>query len=153
MKRWDRWSFNLFAVTVALTGLVYFWMKYFVVNDDPFAVVNHSWQPAMLALHVVASPGLILMFGIILNSHILKKLGARGVPNRFSGLMSLSTFFFMIASGYLLQVATGEQVLRALVVVHVASGGAFTVVYTAHLVVSARLARAAAGRRIQSEAA
>jgi hypothetical protein len=153
MKWWERWTFNLLSLLVTVSGVAYFWMKYMLVNDDPFAVANHAWQPGMLALHVVASPGLLLMFGIVLSSHIMKKLGARYVPNRKSGLVSLATFVAMTATGYLLQVVTGERALQALVVLHVASGAIFALMYAVHLVVSARLARLQSARRAQPEAA
>ena len=85
MKRWERWAFNLFALAVAASGFAYFWMKYLVETDDPFAVVNHPWQAAMLHLHVLASPPFVLLFGVILNSHIMKKLRAPRMPNRKTG--------------------------------------------------------------------
>ena len=107
----------------------------------PFAVVNHPWQTAMLGLHVVASPAFILIFGIVFNSHVMKKLSATRLPNRRSGFVSLGTFAAMVVSGYLLQVSSSEGLLQALVVVHVTSGAVFSVVYAAHLVISARLAR------------
>ena len=141
MKAWERWTFGLLAAVVSMTGFAYFWMKYFLTSDDPFAVVNHPWQPAMLAAHVLAAPGLLLMFGIILNSHILRKLRATGVPNRKSGLASLITFFAMTVSGYLLQVVTSATLLQILVVLHTASGIVFAAAYVAHLVISVRLAR------------
>ena len=117
-----------------------------LVNADPFAVVNHPWQPAMLAAHVVASPALLLMFGVLLSSHVLRKLRAFGLPNRKTGLLSLGAFFAMVASGYLLQVVTSEHLSQALVAIHVATGSVFSVTYAAHLVVSVRLARAQAAR-------
>jgi hypothetical protein len=141
VKRWERWAFNVSALLVAATGFIYFWMKYLLENPDPFAVVNHPWEPAMLHLHVLASPAFILVFGIILNSHIVKKLGAARVPNRKTGLSSLALFSAMIGSGYLLQVMTDDTWLRALLVLHVGSGALFTLTYTAHLVISARLGR------------
>ena len=141
MKRWERWAFNLTAVLVAATGFVYFWMKNFVNNPDPFAVVNHPWEGAMLHLHVLASPAFILVFGIILNSHIIRKLGASRMPNRKSGLVSLVLFAAMVLSGYLLQVGTNAAWLRALVALHVGTGAAFSVTYVVHLIISARLAR------------
>ena len=146
MKPWERWTFNLSALVVAVTGFVYLWMKYFQQSTDPFSVVNHPWQPAILGLHVVASPAFTLMFGIILNSHIMKKLRATRLPNRRSGYASLVTFALMILSGYLLQVSSSEQWLQSLVVVHIASGGVFSVVYASHLVISASLARKRAGQ-------
>ena|SRR5687767_12137871 len=141
MKRWERISFNVAALVVAATGFAYFWMKYFLQSDDPFAVVNHPWQPVMLSLHVLASPPFILVLGLILNSHIMKKLRAPRMPNRASGLLSLGTFAAMVSSGYLLQVVMNEQWLPALVAVHVASGTVFAGAYAIHLVISARLAQ------------
>ena len=141
MKPWERWTFNLLALVVAVTGFVYLWMQYFQQSADPFSVVNHPWQPAMLGLHVVASPALTLMFGVILNSHIMKKLRATRLPNRRSGYASLVTFAVMIVSGYLLQISSSEQWLQALVVVHIASGAVFSVAYASHLIISATLVR------------
>ena len=141
MKRWERWTFNVLALAVAVSGFAYFWMKYFVEPSDPFAVVNHPWETTMLQLHVLASPPFVLIFGVILNSHIMKKLRATRIPNRRSGLASFGTFAAMIGSGYLLQVVTAEAWLQALVGLHVASGTIFTATYGAHLLISVRLVR------------
>jgi hypothetical protein len=141
VKRWERWTFNAAALAVAASGFAYFWMKYFVDNPDPFAVVNHPWEAAMLQLHVLASPVFILIFGIILNSHVLKKLGAPRLPNRKSGLASFGLFAIMVCSGYLLQVVADEAWLRGLVIAHVGSGALFSVTYTVHLVISAKVSR------------
>ena len=141
MKRWERWGFNGSSLAVTATGFVYFWMKYALDSGDPFAVVNHPWQPAMLNLHVIASPVFILLFGIVFNSHVMKKLQATRLPNRRSGYVSLTTFAAMILSGYLLQTTTDERWLQALVVAHVSSGVVFSVAYGLHIAISARLAR------------
>jgi len=141
MKRWERWSFGLLSLIVAASGFAYFWMKYLLDDGDPFALVNHPWQSTMLHVHVLASPPLILLFGILLNSHIMKKLRVPVEANRRSGLASLITFGAMVVSGYLLQVATNEPLLRTLVAVHVASGIVFSAAYAAHLAISVRLAR------------
>jgi len=142
MKRWERWTFNASSLAVAATGFAYLWMKYVLQNDDPFAVVNHPWQTGMLDLHVVASPVFILIFGIVFNSHVMKKLRATGLPNRRSGFASLGTFAAMVASGYLLQVSSNEGWLQGLVVLHIASGAIFSTSYAIHLLISARLVRA-----------
>ena len=141
MKTWERWSFGMLSLIVAVSGFAYFWMRYFVVSDDPFAVVNHPWQGGMMHVHVLSAPPLILIFGLILNSHIMKKLAALKVPNRRSGIASLATFGLMTATGYLLQVVSAEMWLKGLVAVHVASGAVFSVTYVAHLLISVRLTR------------
>jgi hypothetical protein len=141
VKRWERWTFGVLALIVSLSGFAYFAMKYLMGTEDPFAVVNHPWQPVMLHVHVLASPPFVLMLGIILNSHILKKLRATKMANRKSGLTSLVTFALMVLSGYLLQVTSDEAWLRALVAVHVATGVVFSLAYGVHLVISVRIAR------------
>jgi hypothetical protein len=141
MKRWERRAFNAAAALVVLTGAVYAWMQYVLVPDDPFAVVNHPWQPAILAMHVVFSPPFILLFGIIFNSHVMRKLQGNVRPNRKTGYVSLATFAAMVASGYLLQVVTGEALLKAMLIVHLSSGALFATSYTAHLVITAWLRR------------
>lgn len=148
MRNWERWAFNLLSLVVAVSGFAYVWMKYALQSPDPFAVVNHPWQTPVLALHVIASPAFILVFGIVLNSHVMKMLRAPRVPNGASGLTSLGTFAAMVLSGYLLQVASNETWLRALVVLHIASGAVFSVAYTAHLIVGTSL-----GRRCRQNAA
>lgn len=139
MKRWERWTFNLLSLVVAVSGFLYLWMKYVLRSEDPFAVVNHPWQASILNLHVLASPGLILVFGIVLNSHIMKKLRAGRSPNRKSGLLSLGTFATMVASGYMLQVSSSEFWLRTHVALHVTSGVLFSIAYGAHLIISTRI--------------
>lgn len=141
MRRWERYTFNVLALVVAATGFVYFWMKYALESTDPFAVVNHPLQAVMLNLHVVASPAFVLMFGVVLNSHVMKKLRATKMPNRRSGYTSLVTFAAMVLSGYLLQIAVEPVWLQLLVAVHVATGTVFAVVYGAHLLISVKLAR------------
>lgn len=142
MKRWERWTFNLLSLAVAVTGFAYFGMKYAMTSDDPFAVVNHPWQATMLGLHVIVSPAFILMFGVVLNSHVMKKIRAPRLPNRRTGLLSLGTFAAMVVTGYLLQVASSDAWLQLLVTIHVATGAVFSVAYAAHLVISVKLARA-----------
>ena len=152
MKAWERWSFGILSVIVGLTGFAYLWMKYFVENLDPMAVISHPWQPAMFSVHVIASPALILVFGIVLNSHIIRKLGANRPPNRRTGLLSFGTFGTLVVSGYALQVATNETLLRALVLAHVASGTIFSVAYVGHLFISLKITRSRGWQRVREVA-
>ena len=141
MRPWERRLFHASTAAVVATGFAYFWMKYVLQTDDPFALVNHPWQGAMLAWHLIASPVLVLAFGILFNSHVMKKLNVKGMANRRTGYASLVTFAAMLFSGYLLQVTSSEPLLRALVIVHVGAGAVFTASYVAHLAISWRLSR------------
>jgi len=144
VSRWESWCFGALTAVVAATGVAYLWMRYLVRNDDPFAVVNHPWQPAALAGHVLAAPLLVLMFGVVFRSHVLAKL-ATGRRGRRSGWLSLASFALMASSGYLLQVLTEPAWLRVATALHLASSGVFLLGYAAHLVAAWRSPAPAAG--------
>lgn len=125
-------------VSVALatvTGIVYAWMKHFVESDDPFAVVNHPWQPTLLHLHVVGVPLLVFGIGWIASNHIAPKYQSKTRIARRSGIIMMLIAGVMVFSGYLLQVLTGEAALQWSVVIHWISSGLFVVGYLVHQVV------------------
>ena len=135
MRPWEHRSFNVVTGVVTLTGLAYLGMKLFMESDDPFALVNHPWQPTMLSLHVVAAPVLVLFFGMIFRSHTLKKLQSHLASNRRTGWMTLTSFSGMALSGYLLQVVTVPAWLDALVWIHVGASLIFVTGYSVHVVI------------------
>jgi hypothetical protein len=95
----------------------------------------------MQRLHVLAAPAFLVAFGMIVTAHVTWKL-RNGRQLRLSGLITLTTIGVMAASGYLLQVAVDEMWRRAWVVLHLASGGVFTVAYGWHVVMGIRRSRA-----------
>ena len=103
MTWWEQWAFNLLHAVVAMTGVAYLYMKYAMPATDPFAVINHPWQPATLSLHVVAAPVFIAFFGMLFRSHTLRKLASPNPANRRTGWTSLISFSTMALTGYLLQ--------------------------------------------------
>ena len=141
MTWWERWSFNTLHVVVAATGVVYFGMKYVLATDDPFAVVNHPWEPAVLSVHVIAAPIFIAFFGMLFRSHTLRKIVSPNPANRRSGWVSLITFSAMAFSGYLIQVAASPLLLTAALWTHVVTSVVFVLGYTIHLVIAWRVNR------------
>ena len=139
MQRWEQCLFNLFHGVVAVTGLVYLTMKYAMTPIDPFAVINHPWQPVMLSVHVVAAPVFIAVFGMIFRSHTLSKLLSPRPDNRRSGWTALLSFLAMALSGYLLQVVSSPAWLTGLVWAHVSTSLVFVAGYSTHLVIGWRL--------------
>jgi len=138
---------------VAGSGLVYAWMKYFLRHDDPYSAVNHPWQPAALAWHVVAAPFLVFAVGLIAREHILSRIQEGGPPRtRRSGLLAALLVLPMVLSGYGLQVTSEPAIRGALVAVHLTTGLPFFLVYVAHAV-AARLAERRARRAAGSTAA
>ncbi|HJN40116.1 MAG TPA: hypothetical protein QGH28_08050, partial [Chloroflexota bacterium] len=126
---------------VAVTGVAYLYMRYIMTATDPFAVINHPWQPAVLSLHIVAAPVFIGLFGMLFRSHTLQKLLSPNVGNRRTGWMSLISFSTMALTGYLLQVAANPMWVSAMVWAHVSTSLIFVVGYSVHLVIGWRLNR------------
>ena len=141
MTWWERWAFNLLHGFVAVTGIVYFWMKYGTAPTDPFAVVNHPWQPSMLAWHIVAAPFFVVFFGMLFRTHTLRKLLSASRRNRRSGWTALVSFAGMALTGYLIQVASSPAWVSGAIWAHVGASVVFVVGYTTHMVIGWRLGR------------
>ena len=118
---------------MAMTGVAFAAMKYWMKSDDPFAVVNHPWQPHMLSAHVLVGPLAVFAFGWMFAGHVWPAL-VNKAPNRASGIASMLLIIPMVLTGYLLQVSTEEATRHALAVGHWISSGLFVVVYVAHLI-------------------
>jgi len=139
MSRWEQWTVHLSTLLVGGTGLVYAWMKYLLEPVDPFAVVNHPFQPAIQHLHVLGAPLLVFGIGIIWREHIWKHW-RRGVrAGRMSGVAMLLTAAPMVISGYLIQTTVTDGWRAAWVVVHLAASGLWAVGYLGHSVIFDRL--------------
>jgi hypothetical protein len=147
MTRFERFMVNLSTVITGLSGIVYAVMKYLLSSDDPFAVINHPWQPAMLNLHVLAGPAMIFGLGLIAQEHILAQL-RRASPKqgRLSGMIALACVLPMVATGYLIQVASGEVWRKACVAIHLITGVLYLAAFVAHLIVAWRMTGRAPAR-------
>ncbi len=139
MTRWERWGFNAFHSVVAVTGVAYFYMKYVMASDDPFAIINHPWQPAMLSIHLIAAPFFIAFFGMLFRSHSIRKILSPNRANRRTGWMSLISFSAMALSGYLIQVAAAPALITLLIWTHIATSTLFVVGYGIHIVIGYRV--------------
>ena len=146
LERWalvprvERWFFNAMHAAITLSGVAYFCMKYLMTTDDPFALVNHPWEPAMLSIHVVSAPLVVVLFGMVFRSHTLRKLLQASPVNRRSGLASAGTFLVMTLSGYLIQVTTNPALIAIAIWTHVATSVLFVAAYGVHLVIGYRTA-------------
>ena len=139
MKPWEIRLSHISTILVTVSGLAYLWMKYAMATDDPFSIVNHPWQPAMLSLHVMVAPVLVFVVGLMVQSHIQKKMRSGSSSNRVSGLLSMATLPVMIVSGYMLQVVTAPLLASITLGMHLFSSSIFVITYLMHQVISYRL--------------
>ncbi len=140
-----RWLVHAANLSVALTGVIYFVMKFLMEPVDEWAVVNHPWQPAMQHLHVVAAPLLVFVVGYIWRQHIAYGL-AHGEASRRSGWGLILSFAPMAASGYLVQISTDETWRTIWSYLHLVTSGVWLLAFAAHLVASLTVARHRAAR-------
>jgi hypothetical protein len=132
VTRFERWAVWSTSVVTFVTGVIYLWMKYLMVSDDPLAVVNHPWQPAVLKLHILVAPLLVFSMGLIALRHVWRHLRSKMRDGRRSGLHTVVVLGPMIVSGYLIQTLTEEGWLRGMAIVHIGLGLAYGVVLLAH---------------------
>ncbi len=132
MSRFERWAVWSTSVATFVTGVVYLWLKYFLASDDPFAVVNHPWQPWVLKLHILVAPLLVFAIGLIAVRHVWRHLQAGAAQGRRSGLLTLAMLVPMIATGYLIQAVTAEGWLRAMAWSHIGLGLVYGAALLAH---------------------
>jgi hypothetical protein len=147
MTRFERWSVWSTSILTFVTGVVYLWLKYGLVTDDPFAVINHPWQPVVLKLHILAAPLLVFSVGMVALRHVWRHLRTGSREGRRSGLVTLAMLGPMIATGYLIQAITAEGLLRAMAWSHIGLGLVYGIGLLAHqFAAGGREARAARAR-------
>lgn len=134
MTRAEAWLQHAANVLVGGTGLVYAWMRYLVVPDDPYAVVNHPLERDVQHLHVLAAPLLVFAVALVWQRHVWARVRSGFAVRRPTGLALASSFLPMVASGYLLQTAESEAWREAWVWVHVATSCLWLLAMGVHLV-------------------
>lgn len=127
MTSFEKWSVWItFLLTVA-TGTGYFATKYLATAHDPFAVINHPWQPFFLKAHILVSPLLLFALGMVAVHHVWKHYRSGIRRRRRSGLTAALSILPMVVSGYVIQVLTDAGWVRAMAWSHIGVGVLFAV--------------------------
>ena len=132
MSRWEKCAVVTAISLMILSGSAYFVIKYWIVNADPFSVVNHPLEPVALKTHILAGPFLIFIFGLLFRSHVRDMFKRRSESARTGGLLTAILFVLTVSSGYLLQTVTAQAFHEVLVYVHVLGGLCFGLVFGIH---------------------
>ena len=146
MTRLERWLLHAANLLVGGTGAVYTLMLYGMAPAGDYAVVNHPLQPLVQHLHLLAAPLLVFAAGLIWRGHVSKNWGGPATQRRQSAWPLLLSIAPMVASGYLIQVSTGDGWRAAWVALHLASSALWLGAYLVH-VLAPRLAPAGGGAR------
>jgi hypothetical protein len=132
VTRFESWAVHLSNLLVGGTGLVYAWMLYLVRPTDPYAVINHPWQPQVQHLHILVAPLLVFAVGMVWQRHVWSHWSKGVRKGRRTGLSMALTLAPMVVSGYLIQTAVDGGWRKAWVVVHLIASGLWVVGYLAH---------------------
>lgn len=134
MSRFERWSLWISTILVVLTGIGLFGTKYLMTASEPWAVINHPWQPWFLKAHIVVSPFLIFAVGTITLRHIWMHYRSGQARGRHTGVVTALVTVPMIVSGYLIQVITAVGWVKAMAIAHIVFGTLYALGLSAHQV-------------------
>ena len=132
MSAFERWAVWITSAATFVTGVVYVWLKYLLVSDDPLAVVNHPLQPVVLKAHILVAPLLVFSIGMVALRHVWRHIQSGMREGRQSGLVTVFVLAPMILSGYLIQAITAEGWLKAMAISHIVLGILYGVGLLAH---------------------
>lgn len=138
MDNFSRRAVWVSVVLVVVTGCIYGWMKYFAMSNDPYAIVNHPWQPAMQHAHVLTAPLFVFAVGLIWRDHIWCHFRSGQPLKRRSGIVSMLTLVPMALSGYLLQISTEDAVRMLWIWTHGITSLIFVAAFALHMLMRFR---------------
>ena len=107
-------------------------MKYLLTSEDPYAVIHHPWQPAMLKAHILAAPVLVFALGVIFSRHVVARWKSGRRTGRSSGALIVAVAAPMVLSGYALQTLTSRTWVVAASWTHLTTGFLFLLGFALH---------------------
>lgn len=125
--------FHTAQFLVSATGIAYGTIKYLLPPPDEFALINHPLQSTMMHWHILFSPSLIFMIGLMWHRHILFYLRSHQKTGRNSGLIMAVTFIPMVISGYALQVSVHEGMKNLFIWMHISMSCFWFFSYIVHI--------------------
>ncbi len=141
MSPFERWSVRITSLGISVTGFALLWLKYGFKSADPFAVINHPFQPWALKSHVLLAPLFVFAIGLIATRHVWRHIVLGVEPGRRTGFVTLLSLVPMAMSGYAIQVVVSETWRTAAIVIHISASVLFTLGIVAHLMLMWRYLR------------
>lgn len=138
MSRFEKWNLWISSLVVGASGVALLWTKYFVQADDPWAVINHPWQPWFLKAHIISAPFLLFALGLVTRRHIWWHYRTGVRQGRRSGSSTALLTGPLVLTGYLIQIVTRSEWLELLAVSHIVFGFAYLLCFGLHQWVFAR---------------
>lgn len=116
LSSWQLWLILLSGAALWLSGAVWLALHYFGQVEGEFGVEPNPLEPWFLRLHGLAEIPALLAIGGLFIAHIPKGWTHR--HQRLAGVSLCAALSILIASGYLLYYASGEQLRASTSVLH-----------------------------------
>lgn len=121
---------HLASYLTILTGIIYYLFIHFFKVETDYGIRPHFLQQWFQASHILISPMLVFMVGILFIPHILKNLHGR--YKKRSGITLIVIFFIMTFSGYWIQVSKSDLTIDLSTWLHLATSLIWIIVYLLH---------------------
>lgn len=132
MKKFEQTSYILLAFGLALTGLVYIYMRDVFQAQDPFALGRPPLQGLSMKLHLACAVFFVFIFGWIAFSHAWLRFNSGRPSGRKSGILNVWVIAACILSGYGLQLLGSQSISFWVGWGHVLLGVAVIVLFYIH---------------------
>lgn len=151
MSPWTKYPALAATCFMALSGTTYYVFKNWFDSDDPFSVVSHPLEPLSLKAHILAGPLLVFVFGLLFQSHVVRKIRTNSNQGKASGVVTALLFSVSVLSGYLLQTVSHPWLRSLLVYTHLIGGLCLSIVFLSHVLRSWRQAQIKAQTEAETE--
>jgi hypothetical protein len=130
LSRRHEWFAYAVSAAVFVTGAAWAWLHYVAAPPNEFGVTSpaENW---MLKAHGAAAMVALVLLGTLFPMHIIPAWRAR--RNLRTGLLLVSFFAFLIATGYGLYYFGGERLRHWTSVAHLGVGMALPIIMSLHL--------------------
>lgn len=119
MTKAERSTFVAINIIVAISGVTYFIFKYFLEQQTDFGIRPHPYTSTFLHIHILLVPLMLIVFGYLLKSHIIRKVKNKSSSRRKTGISILLFFVVMSFSGHLLQIGMTPSINTVIGYMHV----------------------------------
>jgi len=130
MKTYYR-LFKLALYLTALSGIGYFIIHEWFKIETEYGSRPHPWQEHFQHFHLLFSPWLVLMTGVLIPSHIMLKL--KQDKRKRTGIVMVCLFVLMVLSGPLLQFGFEGLVEDLVEWIHILSASIFLILFMVHV--------------------
>jgi hypothetical protein len=124
----QRYFLYTVLVLLFLSGAAWAYWNYVVASPGDFEIGAKSWA---MKIHGAAAMAILVLIGMLLNSHV--RFAWRARRNRTNGSIFLSTFGVLTITGYGLYYAGGERLRAGTSWIHLAVGLALPILLLIHI--------------------